>query len=72
VPPSEAALRSMATALQEALDQERLAHKTTRVRLEHQVQLLESQLVDQRAEIAQLAARARELEEQLQQARGRR
>jgi hypothetical protein len=66
---SEAALRSVVTALQASLDDERLAHKTTRVRLEQQVSMLESQLAEQGAEWARTAARVRELEDQLQRAR---
>jgi hypothetical protein len=70
-PSSTAMERSALAALQAELDDERLAHRAAQVASERQVRALEAELAELREELARATARARELEAQLRQARGR-
>jgi chromosome segregation ATPase len=65
-----AAERSALAALQQELDDERVAHAKSRAHLQQAMPVLHARIAELEAELAQTAARVRELEERLQ-ARGR-
>jgi hypothetical protein len=61
-----AAEQSALAALQAVLDEERVAHLATRTRLERQVEALHARIAELEGELAQSAARIRELAARLQ------
>ena len=58
--------QSALDALQAVLDEERVAHVATRLRLEREVEALRSRIGELEGELAQSAARIRELDSRLQ------
>lgn len=63
---TSAAEQSALSALQELLDEERLAHVTTRARLEREIEALHARVAELDGELARAAARIRELDARLQ------
>ena len=63
--PPTVAEQSAVDALKAELDAERLAHVTTRHRLEREIAALEARLAELDAELAHSEARARDLEARL-------